>query len=155
LISITSRRGAASAARARCYAWNMRRALRAVALGAFAGAMGCITQPARQAARPDVCARANTEAQVYKVKDFLRIEPLPGVYSVEGYVTAYDRDAGEIALADKALPERRPRRELRLRLAERRSIDVGARYTLDLRVVDADAPWVVGCALADARLAAP
>lgn len=91
------------------------------------------------------CARANSDGQVYKVKEFIRIEPTTGIYTVEGYVVAYDKAAGTLVLSDKRPEESVKRRELTVRTHAPRTLSIGNRYRVDLRVQDPDAPWVVGC----------
>jgi hypothetical protein len=91
------------------------------------------------------CSRANSDGQVYKVKDFIKIEPTTGIYTVEGYVVAYDRAAGTLVLSDKRPEESVRRRELTVRTQAPRTLSVGSRYRVDLRVQDPEALWVVGC----------
>ena len=117
--------------------------------------LACMGRPASSAMPGPECARSNTEAQVYKVRDFKRLEPPPGIYTIEGYVVSYDAGAGTVVVSDRAPNELGRRRELTLFVAERRSLDVGSRYRLDVRVQDADSPWLVGCGLSDTRLASP
>jgi hypothetical protein len=131
----------------------MRHAVGALAVVALVSA--CMTRPAPSAMPGPECARANTDGHVYKVKDFCRVEAPPGIYTIEGYVIAYDQEAGTLRIGDRPPEESTRRRELALRVAGKRSLEVGARYRFDVRVHDADEPWLVGCGLADARLATP
>src|SRR5262245_15693096 len=91
------------------------------------------------------CARANSDSQVYKVKDFIRIDPTTGIYTVEGYLVAYNRAAGTLVLSDRRPDESIRRRELTVRTQAPKALEVGTRYRVDLRVQDAEAPWPVGC----------
>jgi hypothetical protein len=101
------------------------------------------------------CARTNTESLVYKVREFRRMEPPPGVYTIEGYVIAYDQNRGLLRIGERPPSETVGRRELALRVSGPKWLEVGSLYRFDVRIQDADGPWLVGCGLSDARLATP